>query len=223
MFTNLAHQLTQLQALDPNQQIFGANGHQYKLYPVSINEILELERDIEIALPAPYRQVLLQVGCGLGPYYGLVCPEQVLVELQINIIDYFQEEDKMVLPSRPFPFTRSDAEALMKNWRRDTGPTYLSATWPCDGYIPIAHQGCGYWSVLVTCGDVAGTVWDVDCVEGYDGMWRPANRPPGIVIPRHVTQALPKLSAPPTFEEWYRGWQDQCFADLEVLHAGPAT
>jgi hypothetical protein len=89
--------------------------------------------------------------------------------------------------------------------------------WPNDGCIPIGHQGCTKWTVLVLEGALRGTVWDMACFAGFDGEWVSARRPDGIIEAPDSTQAeLPPLSNPPDFLEWIESWVERCKLDLSI-------
>ena len=64
----------------------------------------------------------------------------------------------------PFLFSRRQAESIPQGWKRQA---VLSAnTWPVPGCISVEDQGCGYYTMLVTSGGLAGTVWDA-----LDDVW----------------------------------------------------
>jgi hypothetical protein len=159
------------------------------------------------------------MGHGAGPYYGLWSPAESLAELQGLSEDYEAEMGMPIRPDESFPLTADDLRAIeARIVAGDTSPA-AEGVWPCSGCLPICHQGCTFWSVLVLTGEFAGRVWDVACFMGFDGQWLPARRPPGMVgagMPH--PRELPPLPRPPTFGEWYAGWIERCLTDLPAQH-----
>jgi hypothetical protein len=211
----ITHDLRALKAHDPSYRVFGARIHRYQMNPIAPAALRELEHVLGVQLPHVYRQHLLTHGAGAGPYYGLWDSTMLLAEWLDWRDDYQQETGVRASPARPFPFTTTDAVMVGRSAVDTPTPRSVATTWPCDGCIPIGDQGCTYWSVLVTCGDLIGTVWDLGVLTGFDGGFRPAARPPGIVEPGLRPRALPLLNLPPSFDAWYQGWMAQALADLQ--------
>jgi hypothetical protein len=156
----------------------------------------------------------LEIGPGAGPYYGIWTPAETLQELRLLQGDYRTETGVTVLPSQPFPFGMADAQEILRCQQSRQDESVSKEPYPSDGCIPICHQGCPYWTVLVTAGDLAGSVWDVACFEGCDGFWAPARRPTGVVeLWRDGYKELPSLSDVPRFNEWYLGWIERGLVD----------
>ncbi|WP_162671383.1 SMI1/KNR4 family protein [Gemmata massiliana] len=166
-----------------------------------------VESALGVSLPAEYRDLMLQLGYGAGPYYGLWSPGKSLNEFRGWAQEYEAEEGRPVRPTDLFPLAADDL--------RDVEVRPVDRDWPCDGCIPICHQGCTFWSVLVLTGAFAGRVWDVACFAGFSGEWVPACRPPGWWDPGtpHPGQ-LPPLPRPPTLVEWFAGWTERCLTNL---------
>lgn len=204
-----------LRRLDRRRKVFGAAGHRYVSSPVFPEVVESFERSLGVRLPAEYREYLLRVGHGAGPYYGLWSPEESVAELQVLAQDYEADEGLRVRPSDPFPLTSVELGEIEKRLAANSDTPWAEQAWPCGGCIPICHQGCTYWTVLVLQGEFRGHVWDVACFEGYDGEWLPARRAPGwweIGMPH--PKELPDLPSPPTFIEWIGGWLERCLNDL---------
>jgi hypothetical protein len=53
------------------RRVFGADQHGYRSSPVSLADVQDLEEYAGTALPDDFRQFLLNVGSGAGPYYGI--------------------------------------------------------------------------------------------------------------------------------------------------------
>lgn len=184
-----------LRKADPALQVFGSSQHRYRSTPVSSSSIVKFEQDLGVELPKNYREFLLCIGHGCGPYYGIWSPAEVLSE--VKSLDQHPSRS----PSGKFPFNSVTAEIQYKDW-------------PNEGCIPIGHQGCTFWTVLVLDGVFRGTVWDVACFVGDDGEWLPARRPVGLLEDRNSAQMdLRPLSSPPDFLEWIESWIERCTLD----------
>jgi hypothetical protein len=212
---SLRNQLAELRRRDQNCKVFGASTHLYRSTPVSAAEVARLESALGVALPPEYRQFLLDIGYGAGPYYGVWGPNGSLAEIQGLAQDYEREEGKLVQPSAPFALTPNDLRTIEAGFAAGEKCPAAERDWPCSGCLPICHQGCTFWSVLVLTGHFVGRVWDVAFFIGYSGEWLPARRPPGwwetgMPPPRE----LPRLPSPPTFGEWFNGWVERCLSDL---------
>ncbi|HXU80615.1 MAG TPA: SMI1/KNR4 family protein [Polyangia bacterium] len=206
----VAAKLDRLGALDRGRAVFGATNHQYFSRPVAPAAVERLESYLGVGLPGPYRAFLLEVGAGAGPYHGLWSPEQTLHEL-VSLVDGIVDEGEPAPRfDRPFPVDRAWGAAVGREMAT-TGAAAADHPYPCDGAIPIADQGCAYWSALITVGDYAGTVWSVANAVGTEGIWAPGERPPGL-LDRRVK--LPPIPCPPTFLDWCEGWLDGCLHEL---------
>jgi tetratricopeptide (TPR) repeat protein len=117
-------------------------------------------------------------------------------------------------PSRPFQFTRAQAEKYNRSVPEESNRPWLTGLYPANGSITIADDGGEYdFYVLVINGDAAGSVWEV--TGEYLTAWRPARRPRGVSgIRMGGRNPLPHLSATPTFLEWYCSWIEQRLVDL---------
>lgn len=170
--------------------------------PLSLKSVEDFERALGVVLPTGYRSFLLEIGFGCGPYYGIWSPNEVLAEMESLADDDCGE--KRVSPSDPFPLKHVTRHIQNQDW-------------PSGGCIPIGHQGCTFWSVLVLEGAIRGSVWDVACFVGTDGEWLPASQASGLINLR-TSQAmeLPVPGNPPEFVEWVEGWIERCLVDLAV-------
>jgi hypothetical protein len=207
--------LAELRRRDRRLKVFGASKHQYRSTPVAGAELAALEGALGVPLPPEYRDFLLRVGHGAGPYYGVWSPQESLSEIRSLAQEYEAEEGKPVCPAEAFPLTGADLRGIEARVAAGDKSPWAERDWPCGGCLPICHQGCTFWSVLVLTGEFVGRVWDVACFVGYSGEWLPARRPPGWweFGMRHPRE-LPRLPNPPTFGEWFAGWVERSLTDL---------
>lgn len=208
-------QLADLSRLDPSRKVFGARKHQYRSTPVTEPEVRRVEVELGVPLPAEYRDFLLRVGSGAGPYHGVWGPAEALAEWRGLAQQYEAEEGKAIRPAAPFQLTADDLRGIESRFAAGIEPVWVERDWPCDGCLPICEQGCTFYSVLALTGEFAGRVFDLNNAVGDCGEWLPARRPPGwwefgLPHPRE----LPRLPSPPTFGEWFLGWVERCRTDL---------
>jgi hypothetical protein len=202
--SELGAMLNEVRTRDAALRVFGAADHRYASRPASAPELEQLEQRIGIALPASYYGVLSVLGSGVGPYYGLWSPQQSWAELQSGAEDCVINERDVPSAARPFSLSVPAP-----------GAGRVEAQFPTDGAIPIVHHGCSMWSLLITAGRWRGTVWDVACHAGVDGEYLPTLRPPAVNLsPSQRRTTLPSFPEPPSFFTWYRGWLEQCLAEL---------
>ncbi len=195
--------------------MFGARKHQYHSARVAEPEVGRLEAELGVALPAEYRDFLLRVGSGAGPYYGVWGPAEARSELRGLAQEYEAEEGKIVRPAVAFPLTSEDLQGIESRFAAGVEAVWVERDWPCDGCLPICEQGCTFHSVLALTGEFAGRVFDLNNAVGYCGEWLPARRPPGWwEFGRPHPRELPRLPSPPTFGEWFAGWTERCRTDL---------
>ncbi len=214
----LKRKLNRLSTLDRELQDFGATGHQYKSHPVSEAELDQFEAELGVCLPEDYRQFLQEVGYGAGPYYGLLSPNQVLEAMREESSEW---PDSKNAPGCPFPFSHEQAQECFRIMSELRCGWLEGQTWLVDGCIPICFEGCSFYTLIVTAGDLAGSIWSSSrdsLGDGDDDVSFPYNlapRPPGnIYLAGYKVLAWePALSPEPTFLEWYNAWLDQCLSD----------
>jgi hypothetical protein len=176
-----------LNGADWRRKVFGAVKHRYRSHPVSAAAMEKFEKWCGVAMPPAYREYMLTIGCGMGPYYGLWSPAEIRKEMEMQLSDW--QDGEKPSPSKTFPYTIADAQSILARTAAGEKEPWAVSTWPIDGCIPICHQGCAYYSVLALTGECAGRIWDID----ESGLWLPGNCPAGAV-------------SPPTFEEWLMAW-----------------
>ncbi|MBE1532752.1 HEAT repeat domain-containing protein [Actinomadura algeriensis] len=151
---------------------FGEETHRFALGPpLPEDDVARFEARIGAELPRPYRDFLTTIGHGgAGPYYGL------------EPLD--GRDPVRGCPSRAFPLAPGPRPG--PDWHLDVPGE------PYDGTIPLASQGCTYWSVLVVTGPARGRVLDID-----------------------ESLQPPFFTSDPDFLAWYERWLDELAAGLE--------
>ncbi len=112
-------------------------------------------------------------------------------------------------PDRPFPFTRAGAETIPQGW---AWQAVLESSFPVPGCVLIGNQGCAYYTVLITAGELTGSVWDLCHDPEGCGVWVPAR-----CASENSYREPPHLPLVPTFREWYTGWIEASLADLQSI------
>ncbi|MEZ6194646.1 MAG: SMI1/KNR4 family protein [Planctomycetota bacterium] len=177
-------------------------------------KVAHMESVLGVPLPPDYRRFLLEIGPGAGPYYGMWSPKEALTEIMGLVEDEVHIEGRPLHPSAPFPLGLSSRSLIDVGGTDGIKDGVIEAYWPCSGCVPICHQGCTFWSVLVLTGEFRGRVWDVGCYGWNEGMYSPARRASGLLSSGMDRRVLPPLTRPPTFGEWFLGWLARCLADL---------
>jgi len=79
IWSDVPERVARLSAHAAASEVFGSQGHRWKLEPpMSAEELAELESQLRIELPAEYRSFLLEVSRGgAGPAYGLFALRRV--------------------------------------------------------------------------------------------------------------------------------------------------
>jgi hypothetical protein len=114
-------------------------------------------------------EFLLHVhGGGAGPGYGLDVPRTSAEtgELQLR---------------EPFPYGNADAAALIQRRAEEHYAMLPVIDVPdgkefAPGALPVAHEGCGAFDLLIVTGEQRGKMWGVDMgyCPLYDGVAGPA-------------------------------------------------
>lgn len=81
-------------------RVFGAERHGWRSQPVSESELRRFEQWCGGPLQSDYRTYLLEIGTGVGPYYGLWSFAEILDELTRIYGDYdvFEDPDEIETP-----------------------------------------------------------------------------------------------------------------------------
>jgi hypothetical protein len=104
---SLAERYREVAKRDRKFEIFGAEKHKYLPKKVSDGEIKEFELVIGCELPQDYREFLLRIGTGVGPYYGLWSFDNIRKELNSIYEDYQDEYKVRARPCDPFELEES--------------------------------------------------------------------------------------------------------------------
>ncbi len=236
---DLKHKLNRIAERDHDHWVYGADVHKYESHPLSDAEMEHFEAALGVRLPEDYRQFLPLVGYGAGPYCGLLSPGKILEKLAEGDS---KRPGPPPAPGRPFPFSPDQVEDCYRV-KGDLSSGWLKErTWPVDGCIPICFEGGPFYSLLVTTGDLAGSVWTSNKDAFSEGdehhfyTFNLAPAPPGFIQPDKIDPALskddilkvyiknvwkPAFSPALTFLDWYSAWLDQCLADLERQNSIP--
>ncbi|MBS1803830.1 MAG: SMI1/KNR4 family protein [Acidobacteria bacterium] len=199
-------------------EVFGSKGnfgHHFERKPISAEEITQFENDLGTRLPSEFTEFLINCGCGAGPYYGILSPATIITELRI-LNENLDPGVNAGNPSLDFPFSKSDALIACERRRSNRAESHLRAPWPLDGCIPICEQGCDGYCVLVTAGELRGSVWSV-YADPEPAWWWPAERPVGVIQAAFNSRPLAVIPEVPTFSEWYKGWLERVEVDLKDL------
>jgi hypothetical protein len=197
----LRRDLARLRESDRGLELFGADGHRYRLNPVrSVAEIRAFEASLGIVLPADYVTFVTEVGNGgAGPFYGVNPLGECDAALGAGTERWHPKDVLVGEPRLPFPHREAwnlppaEIEALQDAEHDD--PRMLAYWRAMDGAIPICHEGCAYRDWLVVTGSERGFVWH-DETAG-DGGWWPWKGKSGERL---------------TFLAWYEAWLDEGLA-----------
>ncbi|MGR6972999.1 hypothetical protein ACU639_25985 [Streptomyces cynarae] len=151
--------------------------------------VAELEAFLGTPLPEMVALFLTEIGLGVGPFGGLMTPEKIRYEVQLDRDDCAADGIEAPDSAAPFPITA-----------RDVADEQVAVRpYPLDGAVRICHRGCGRWTVLALTGELAGTVWYLDCDWSDQIEWRPA------VYPEDSSPT----NGPVPFLDWVEQWLDR--------------
>ncbi len=179
--------LRELEALDANREVFGADTHQYRrIEAVDETDLARWEKRQGVTLSEEYRAFIVQLFAGgPGPGYGL---------LPLDV-----REKKFASLGRPFPWGDDEALHALAQRRKELkkGPFcwfgYEFERYP-DGCLTLNDYGCAWNGELVLTGPQRGRVWYVgDNAFPLAHRWRPTG-----------------------FLDWYQDWIDESLAELRA-------
>jgi hypothetical protein len=177
---------------DVDLRCIAADRHRYKLNPVLPHDaVRRFERDRAIELPSDYVEFLTQLGNGgAGPPFGIL-PLGEFVRTEGDLSQPFPHRKpwKMEIPDDDLSVNSEEYQA----W----DAAYFDLKW-ISGALPICHQGCGHYALLVVNGPERGNMWRDQRVT-QSGI-RPIQ-----------TSGLRRV----TFLEWYDSWLEECLEELD--------
>jgi len=209
--------ISQLEDLDQDLEVFGADAHEYILNPVlDEKEVSKFEQEHKVTLPKDYVAYITQIGNGgVGPFYGL----QTLVEASINEEEMLvMGNSTSVLLQNPFPHTAAwnpleqlgalddkIADAYDKGDEELEEELYeerleiIGGEEHDYGRLNLCDYGCGITLFLVVTGEQKGIMWTDDRMND------------GGLYPSIELENTANLS----FLDWYELWLDNSIAEFE--------
>ncbi len=193
-----------LREAGPEGTVFGAGSHRYALRPCATEkEVKAFERKHKIELPEAYRTFLTQVGNGgAGPDYGIFPlgifwdnPNPALQDGAIGDLSQPLPHKGPWNAGEEYCARQPDVdedEDAYNEWRGEYFRMGL-----VDGALPICHEGCGFFFLLVVTGPERGHWW-LDGRASDDG-----------IVPVTNKQGVRK-----TFPEWYVDWLDASLTEV---------
>lgn len=182
---NIKLKLNKLIEYDINLDVFGASSHKYNFTKVSEAEIIAFENEYSITLPDEFRTFLLEVGCGAGPYYGIYSFEKMRREIN-DWKDFLNKANNL---NGSFKFNNKDTSEYIELKKNGVKGYFYKILSSIEGWIPICHQGCTYYSILVLNGDQKGKVWSMN-EEAFQ------------ILPEKVIREV-------SFYDWFEEWLDE--------------
>ena len=214
--------LKRLRESDRGCELFGAAEHRYQLAGVaSERTVRAFETRYGLTLPEDYRSFLLEVGNGgAGPCYGLLpfasfgtykvgdlreqFPHTVAWNMPEgwfkNLPDPWDGEGEQLPTSWPSIEAMLDAVGALPvnedaaRRRKELESWYFSSE-HVNGALPICHEGCGYYDLLVVQGAAYGSVW-IDGRASDQGL----------------APVLSESGEPLSFGTWYMNWLQDCIS-----------
>jgi len=184
MYDKLKLDVQRLKSSDKRFEIFGTTFHKYEFNPTLTEDyILKFEENHKIHLPNDYKAFLKEVGNGgAGPHYGMYKLENYYQPRFYDGSDANYVGDNFL--QTPFPYTKSNPFIEDDIDEVISGEEYAKEFIKnISGAITLAHQGCGYFDMLIVSGEEKGKVW-VDATVSDYGMYCAFN----------------------SFTEWYLNW-----------------
>lgn len=189
--------LEKLKSLDQDMSIFGSGddkffgtpGHHYELNPVlTEQEVLEIEKKLNISIPEEYREFLLNVGDGgAGPAWGLISIKWAFPDDEFlkKYPDFCSQE---------FSYDESWAEGIRAHFKDD--PAYMEPLPdPFGGYFKLNDYGHAMSAILI-----------VGHGSQYGKMWFLDDDAPSFA-PMH--QEVQGREWYMSFLDWYENWLDE--------------
>jgi hypothetical protein len=207
---NHREQILRLRDHDQQMQVFGACVHEYKFRQVEEADVIAFEDWFGQRLPHAYRDFLLEIGTGAGPYFGLYQLDEMKSELKIICEDHAEESGKEIAPAHPICETVEQVIQAALN-SKPSESLSLSPMRP-GGFVPIATRGCDYVTVLLTNGNFEGHVFDSDGFASIGSSWASPRVPCGVDLQKSKSRVKELCS----FTRWIELWLENSFSDLGV-------
>ncbi|MDR0227526.1 MAG: SMI1/KNR4 family protein [Flavobacteriaceae bacterium] len=209
--------LNQLQQLDQDLEVFGADTHEYLLNPVlTAQAITDFEKQHQVTLPEEFIAFITQIGNGgAGPFYGL----QTLADASIDETSALMgQTDVISLLNQAFPHTApwnpveqledldNKIEEAYNKGQTDLEEELYEARLEVIGgeehdygRLNLCDYGCGITLFLVVNGEQKGIIWTDDRVND-GGLY------PSVEL---------ENEKPLSFLDWYELWLDNSIAEFE--------
>jgi hypothetical protein len=161
--------LDELRRLDSALSVHGAGGrfgHRYVERPrFTPAEVRDLEAACGVPMPEELVEFLLHIhGGGAGPGYGLDIPR---APAELEALDL----------RTPFHYGDADARASLDRRATERFAMLPDIDLPegkefAPGALPVAHEGCGAFDLLIVTGEQRDKMWGVDMgyCPLYDGV-----------------------------------------------------
>jgi hypothetical protein len=152
MWGQTRKKIEQLDLLDKQRQVFGAQSHDYRLYPTLTTEEISLfEHWLGAPFPADLQAFYSEVGNGVaGPHYGL---------LEAGAVTGYRPAE-IYTDAGKLRALGGDDRSEREDGYFEVNKDYIT------GLITIIDEGCGHETCLITTGPRAGEVVHVS-LEGY--------------------------------------------------------
>lgn len=223
---SLKAKLDVLKSTDIDFQVFGAGKHRYKSTPVSVSELRELESGLGVTLPCDYRQWLVEVGVGAGPYYGLLSSSQILLENEDLQEDFQTNGTELPADIEAIDYLSDAHLAAYADRAQKLGSQQdFAITMECArGIARISHMGCDGYCCLVLTGEHSGkVVYETRTLSPNDSSAATAIWPTGIAeffYDNGDTRLRVDKGSFFSFFCWMNHWIDNSFVRLRESPLG---
>jgi len=182
---------------DKEFKVFGSRSHKYTHRTIaSYDEIVAFETKYNVTLPECYKSFMLNIGSGVGPYYGVWDLGSAIHSLIENPKDYFSVENKcMNLANYDEWFKviekiEEDDEISDEEYDQELNEIFA-------GILPIGTAGCTSVIGLILVGKDKGKV-------------------------AHLTTDLhmPSITYEDNFLDWYERWLDEIISGKLIKNGG---
>lgn len=187
----LASRLDELKSRDPHFKVFGSVTHRYIGHPVPEQQLVAFEATHDFEFPRDFRDLLLHIGTGVGPEYGLFTLDRMIAEQQ----DWATSLGRPGTLSEEAQFQDADAASLISRKMESPSEFYYEELGSLSGVLPICFGGCTYYDYLIVNGQQRGKVWALDLQDFQS-------------LPAGVTREVDVI-------EWYERWLERSFAAID--------